>query len=114
MSLINGKYSNISIAYRGFTNWDYKDRLNPIEVTPFAEDKEFPVNFTGRGRSEYQQSVIPVRNTRIPPTKALLQNKLSARSLTKPKMITQFNKERDFLIKVFDQKIKAEFTLTDG
>ena len=29
-------------------------------------------------------------------------------------MLTQFNKERDFLIKVFDQKIKSEFTLTDG
>ena len=70
MSLINGTYSNISIAYRGFTNWDYKDRLNPVEVDPFAEEKDFPVNFTGKkGRTEYQQSIVPARNTNVSPTK---------------------------------------------
>ena len=114
MSLIKGTYSNISAGYRGFSNWDNKGRLNSIDVEPFREDREFPVNFTGRGRKSYQASITPVRNTKVPPTKALIQNQLSARSLTKPNLLTKFNKERDFFIKVIDHKIKSEFTLTEG
>ena len=86
MSLAQGNLSNISIAYRGFTNWDYKDRLKPIDYDPFDDiDKEYPVNFKGKGKGKpYVDSITPNRQLSNKLGKIQLQNKLSARSLTKP------------------------------
>ena len=72
------------------------------------------MNFQGKGRSEYKSSLIPVRDTKMPIPQTLKDNKQAAKSLSNVPMISTVNKERDYLIKVLDQKIKSEFVLTDG